>query len=458
MTDIDTLVMFGATGDLARKKLFPALYRLEERKDLDQQIVGVALEDWDRNRFRDHVSAAITAAIDRPEPGIENRLLDRLDYVPGDYRDAGTFRRLAEACDPGARLLHYFAIPPAMFERVLAGLGAVRMIESARILVEKPFGRDLESARHLSAVLHRVAPEEAIYRIDHFLGRESVENLLAFRYANPIFHDVWDRNHIDHVQITMAESFAVEDRGALYDSIGVVRDVIQNHILQVICMLAMEAPVTPAARSFAQERTKILTATRTVDPDRVLFGQYAGYRQVPHVAADSRVATYVALDLAVETPRWYGVPFYIRAGKALATTATQAVVVFKEAPPLPFSRNPSTPETNRLVFRLNPRDGVDLKVQTKLPGDGVRLSTTPLTVDYDRVFGRIPLAYERVLHDALVGDQSQFAHETTVEEAWRIVSAILDPATQPAQYQSGSWGPTVAEGFLNGGRRWIDPE
>lgn len=455
--DVDVMVLFGATGDLARKLLFPALYRLEERKVLSIRIVGVALEDWSRARFVDHVSEAIMAAIDDYDEEVGRQLLSRLDYVGGDYADSSTFRRLAAAANPQAGCLHYFAIPPSMFETVVASLSDAGLLAGARILVEKPFGRDLASARRLNKVLHKAAPEDAIYRIDHFLGKEPVENLLAFRYANPIFDAVWNRHHIDHVQVTLAEDFDVADRGALYETLGVVRDVVQNHLLQVIGLLAMEAPVQPNAAAYAAERTKLLKATRTLTAADVRYGQYEGYHDVAHVAPDSAVATFAALRFAIDTPRWYGVPFFVRTGKAMAVTATTAIVVFKESPPLPFSPERSQPEPDRLVFRIGPSDGVDLLVQTKEPGDGVRLTTTPLTVDYDTVFGRIPLAYERVIQDALEGDRSQFAHEAAVEEAWRIVDAITDPPAPPSTYAPGSWGPKAADEILDAGRTWFNP-
>jgi glucose-6-phosphate 1-dehydrogenase len=457
MSDIDVIVLFGATGDLAAKMLFPALYRLEEQGAIDQRIIGIALDEWDTERFASHVAYAVTAAVPDVDADVRDRLVARLSYVAGNYAEAETFTRLVTATGEAARCLHYLAIPPKLFEAVVSGLEGAGLMSHSRVLVEKPFGRDLETARHLNGVLHHGVAEESIFRIDHFLGKEPVENLLAFRYANPIFDAVWNRHYIDHIQLTMAETFGIDQRGALYETLGVVRDVVQNHLLQVLCLLTMEAPVSPRADSFADERAKVLTATRSLTADDIVYGQYDGYRDSDHVAADSRVATFAALRLAIDTPRWYGVPIYVRAGKGMATTATQAVVVFRESPPLPFSPQPGVPEANRLVFRIGPDDGVDLLVQTKRPGEGVRLATTPLKVDYDRLFGRIPFAYERVLHDALTGDRSLFAREDAVEEAWRIVDAIADPPTGPETYPQGSWGPAGAAGLIGPGRSWIDP-
>ncbi len=458
MSDLDTVVLFGATGDLAAKMLLPALYRLEEQGAVEQRIIGIALDEWDTERFASHVAYAVTAAIPDADPEVRDRLVARLEYVAGDYAERDTYSRLGSATGQDARCLHYLAIPPKMFEAVVSGLAGAGLLEHSRVLVEKPFGRDLETARHLNGVLHRAVPEESIFRIDHFLGKEPVENLLAFRYANPIFDAVWSRHYIDHIQLTMAEAFDIDQRGSLYETLGVVRDVVQNHLLQVVCLLTMEAPISPRADSFADERAKVLTATRSLTPDDIVYGQYEGYREADHVASDSQVATFTALRLAIDTPRWYGVPIFVRAGKAMATTATEAVVVFRESPPLPFSEQHDPPDTNRLVFRMGPGDGVDLLVQTKCPGEGLRLATTPLTVDYDNLFGRIPFAYERVIRDALAGDHSLFAREDAVEEAWRIVDTIADPPTAPDTYPQGSWGPSGAADLMGPNRSWIDPK
>jgi glucose-6-phosphate 1-dehydrogenase len=450
-----TIVLFGASGDLARKMLFPALYRLEERGVLSQRVFGVALDAWDDAQFARRVSQSIGETVTGADDEVVQRLLDRLSWVGGDYADADTYRRLASATHGTS--LHYLAIPPEMFETVIVGLHKEGLLEESRILVEKPFGHDLQSARHLNGVVHQHLAEEQINRIDHFLGKESVENLLAFRYANPIFDAVWSRHYVDHIQLTMAEGFGIEERGALYETLGVVRDVVQNHLLQVVCLLTMEAPVSPDGDALNDERVKVLRAIRTVRREDVVYGQYEGYRGSPHVAERSDVATFIALRLDIDNPRWYGIPVYIRAGKAMTATATRAVVVFRESPPLPFSAEREGPEANRLVFRLGPDDGVDLLVQTKVPGDEVRLTTTPLTVDYEGILGRLPLAYETVLHDAITGNRSVFTREDTVEEAWRIFDPILDPPGQPHIYPMGSWGPSEAENVLGPGVEWLDP-
>jgi glucose-6-phosphate 1-dehydrogenase len=451
----DTIVLFGASGDLARKMLFPALYRLEERGALSQRVVGVALDAWDDTQFAQHVAQSISQGVTGEDDEVVQRLLDRLSWVGGDYADSETYRRLASAGKGTS--LHYLAIPPVMFENVIVGLHEAGLLEESRILVEKPFGHDLESARHLNGIISRYLAEEQINRIDHFLGKESVENLLTFRYANPIFDAVWSRHYVDYMQLTMAEAFGIEERGALYETLGVVRDVVQNHLLQVVCLLTMEAPVSPDAEALNDERAKVLKSIRTLRPEDVVYGQYEGYRGSPHVAETSSVPTFVALRLDIDNPRWHGIPLYIRAGKSMTTTATQAVMVFRESPPLPFSAKRERPEANRLVFRLGPDDGVDLLVQTKVPGDGVRLATTPLTVNYESLLGHLPLAYETVLHDALTGNRSVFTREDTVEEAWRIFDPILDPPGQPHIYPLGSWGPPEAADVLEPGVEWLDP-
>jgi glucose-6-phosphate 1-dehydrogenase len=455
---IDAIVVFGATGDLARKMLFPALYRLEERGELDQRIVGVALDEWDLERFRRHVADAVGDAISGADLPVLERLVGRLGYVAGDYTGDRVFVGVREALGPGVRCLYYLAIPPSMFGTVVSGLQGVGLTDGARILVEKPLGRDLAGARRLNRILLSTIPEESIYRIDHFLGKEPIENLLAFRYANPVFEAVWNRSHIDHVQITMAEAFGVDGRGALYDSIGVVRDVVQNHLLQVVSLLAMDAPATPGAAAFDEARTRLLRAIPPIGAADVVFGQYRGYREAPHVAAGSTVATFAAVRLAIESPAWSGVPFFVRTGKELPVTATEATVVFRQRPPLPFSSESLPPTANRLVFQIGPSDGACLVVSTKKPGDGVRLSTARLSVDFERAFGRIPLAYERVISDALRGDRSIFAGERSVEEAWRIVAAIVDPPDRPHVYEPGTWGPEEAAHLLGPTRAWADPD
>jgi len=392
---------------------------------------------------KEHVGQAIAAGIPGADVSTVSRFQSRVDYVAGDYRDDASFARLAASIGASRGVLHYLAIPPELFESVASGLHRSHLLDGGRLLVEKPFGRDRESAHRLNMILHEFADESAIYRIDHFPGKESVQNILALGFANPILDAVWNRHFVDRVEITMAESFGVANRGPLYETLGVVRDVVQNHVLQVLCLLTMEAPVSADHDAYADERVKVLRAMPTVDPADVVYGQYDGYRGIGGVAPDSKIATFVALETTIDNPRWYGVPMRIVAGKGLEETITEAEVVFRPSPPLNFAPDRIEPRPNRLVIRIGPSDGVDLLLQTKCPGDGLKLATTPLSVDYEQVFGRIPLAYERVFHEALVGDRSQFAREDAVDEAWRIVDRITDPRERPPSYAVGSRGPDI---------------
>jgi glucose-6-phosphate 1-dehydrogenase len=455
-TEPRPLVLFGATGDLARKKLFPALYRLEEGGHLQAPVIGVASSDWTVADLHRYARRSIEESIDAPDGAVFDALSARLGYVSGDYRDRGTFTRLADLLDEHHPPVHYLAIPPDLFDDVVDGLAGAGLNHHARVVVEKPFGRDLASARELNATVHRAFPEESVYRIDHFLGKEPVQNLLLFRFANVLLEPVWNRHFVSSVQITMAESFGVETRGRLYEELGTIRDVVQNHLLQVVAMLAMEAPGSPEASAFQDEKVKLLRAVRPLDPDEVVFGQYAGYRDEDGVKPDSNVETFVAMKLEINSLRWAGVPFYVRAGKAMGTTATEAIVEFICAPPLPFAPPAAeAPHPNHFRFRLGPDDGVALSMQTKVPGDTLASRDTELEVDYETVFGRRADAYERLLRDALEGDRALFARADMVEEAWRIVEPILDH-DEVDIYERGTWGPPHDTLAPAGG--WHQPE
>lgn len=455
----DAVVLFGATGDLARKKLFPALYHLRRAGRLSTPVMGVASRPWTQEQLADHARESIEAHEAAPDRSTVDALLADLSYVSGDYRKQTTYDALAERLAGRSNPLFYLAIPPDLFDDVVSGLAACGIAGAGRVVVEKPFGRDLVSSRELDECLHRVFPEDRIFRIDHYLGKESVESVLVFRFANSILEPIWNRSQIQRVEITMMEPFGVEGRGRFYDEVGALRDVLQNHLLQLVAILAMEPPVAAHADAFRDERVKVLRAARAIQPEDVVRGQYHGYLEEDGVAPGSDTETFVAARLWIDSWRWAGVPFVLRTGKKLRAAATEAVAEFNQAPRLLFaSHDAEAPHPNHLRFRFGGNDGVTLSVATKQPGDEMMSRVVNLSVSYADTLGERWGAYERLLDDAMDGDAARFARADSVDEAWRIVQPVLDDPPPVVGYAPGTWGPAEAEELLDGGLPWHEPE
>lgn len=452
----DALVLFGVTGDLAHKMIFPALYAMAKRNVLTVPVIGVALPAWSQSQLQARVIDSLEHA-----GGIDNRkaldqLLALLRYVSGNYRDQATFHSLQKTLGGARRPAHYLAIPPSFFETVIQGLGAAGLATGARVIVEKPFGRDLASARELNRVAHAVFPEDAIFRIDHFLGKEAIMNILYFRFANSFLEPIWNHNEIASVQITLAEDFGVGNRGAFYETTGCLRDVIENHLFQIVALLAMEPPVDQTPQAIQTEKAKIFRAMRPLQPDDLVRGQYAGYRKEAGVAKDSDVETFCALRLFIDSWRWGGVPWYLRSGKFMAETVNEVLVNLKIPPQRLFDDSPSAiGQANYLRFRLSPNSAIAIAARVKSSGREFVGDQKELYLIEEEPGEQSP--YERLLDAAMSGDRALFTRQDAVEAAWAVVEPVLHNHPRSLFYERGSWGPKEADALIAKDGGWHVP-
>jgi glucose-6-phosphate 1-dehydrogenase len=452
----DALVVFGVTGDLAHKMIFPALYAMVKHGTLSVPVIGVAFPKWGIDRVHRRIEHSLKQAGGIDDKAAFKRLLSLITYVSGDYKDSATFAKIKQALGNARRPAFYLAIPPSLFETVIEALGAAKLADHGRVIVEKPFGRDLASARQLNRAARSVFPEDSIFRIDHFLGKEAIMNILYFRFANSFLEPIWNRNYVSSVQITLSETFGVGKRGAFYETAGCLRDVIQNHLFQIVALLAMEPPSGRDFGAVQTEKATVFKAMRQLHPNDMVRGQYIGYRDAPDVAKHSDVETYCALRLFIDSWRWDGVPWYLRSGKTLPVTATEIVVELKAPPQRLFAdATQKAGASNYLRFRLSPKSAVALAARVKLAGEQFIGEQRELFLSEEQPGEEAP--YERLLRDAMAGDGALFAREDAVEAAWTVVDPVLKKHPKARPYKPGTWGPKQADALIARDGGWRNP-